>query len=159
MDTSLLAIYMNDQLAAGVVWRELARRSAQNNKETEAGQTIATVADEIAEDVATFAGIMDRLGFRKNRVKLRLAMLAERLGRLKLNGRLTSYSPLSRFTELDTLAMGIEGKKILWENLRDSASLGERLEEIDFDGLIERAGRQRDRLEPIRREAGREALA
>lgn len=159
MENSLLAIYMNDQLAAGVVWRELARRSARNNQNTESGRTIATVADEIAEDVQTFAGIMDRLGYRKNRAKLRLAVLAERVGRLKLNGRLTSYSPLSRFTELDTLVMGIEGKKILWENLRDSAELGDRLEGIDFDGLIERAGRQRERLEPIRREAGREALA
>lgn len=55
--------------------------------------------------------------------------------------------------------MGVEGKKILWENLRDSAGLGDRLEGVDFDELIARAGRQRERLEPVRRQAGREALS
>jgi hypothetical protein len=57
---------------------------------------------------------MHRLGIRINPVKIGLAVGAERLGRLKLNGRLGTYSPLSRFMELDVLAMGIEGKKLLW---------------------------------------------
>jgi hypothetical protein len=48
---------------------------------------------------------------RRNPVKVALAVGAERLGRLKPNGRLVRYSPLSRFVELDILAMGIEGKK------------------------------------------------
>ena len=69
-----------------------------------------------------------------------------------------SYSPLSRFDELDFLVMGIEGKKILWANLRDFAGLRERLPDIDFDALIERAERQRAELEPFRAEAGRAAL-
>jgi hypothetical protein len=36
------------------------------------------------------------------------------VGRVKLNGQLATYSPFSRFIELDFLAMGIEGKKLLW---------------------------------------------
>jgi len=85
-------------------------------------------------------------------------VVAERAGRLKLNGRLTSYSPLSRFAELDFLAIGIEGKKQLWQNLRDGADLATRLPDVDFDGLVERAQRQRDDIEPFRRAAGEAAL-
>ena len=153
-----LRIYMNDQLALGVGWRELARRARQQNEGTELGEALARVATGIAEDVETFEGIMDRLGLGRDRVKPLLAMVGERIGRLKLNGQLRGYSPLSRFVELDVLAMGIEGKKILWANLRDFAGLRTRLPDVDFDALIERAGRQRDELEPFRVRAGRETF-
>ena len=149
---------MNDQLALGVVWREVARRTARENRGTDYGEPLTRVCDGISEDVATFAQIMDRLGLPKNRVKTRLAVLGERVGRLKLNGRLLGYSPLSRFAELEFLAMGIDGKKILWTTLRDLTPIPERLPDVDFDHLIERAQRQRDELEPWRARAGREAF-
>jgi hypothetical protein len=159
MTNRLLGIYLNDQLAAGVLWRETARRAQRSNEGGELGASLARVATAIAEDVATFERIMDRLGVRRNPVKTALAILAERAGRLKLNGRLTSYSPLSRFVELEFLAYGIEGKKILWQNLRDCARLSERLPDVDFDELIARARSQRDEIEPFRLRAGAAALA
>lgn len=149
---------MNDQLALGVAWREVARRTARQNEGTALGEALTGVAAAIAADVETFEAIMERLGIGRDRVKTSLAAVAERFGRLKLNGQLRGYSPLSRFVELDVLAMGIEGKKILWANLRDFADLSERLPDVDFDGLIERAGRQRAALEPFRAPAGREAF-
>jgi hypothetical protein len=158
MTDRFLRIYMNDQLAAGVLWREVARRAQRNNAGTEAAEALERVARAIAEDVATFAEMMDRLGLRRSPIKPAAAIAAERVGRLKLNGRLRGYSPLSRFVELDFLAMGIEGKKILWQNLRDYARLSERLPDVDFDGLIERAQSQRDDIERQREAAGRAAL-
>jgi hypothetical protein len=158
-DHRFLRIYMNDQLAAGVLWRELARRAQRNNAGTELGTALERVARAIAEDVETFATLMDRLHLPRSRVKPAAAIAAERVGRLKPNGRLRSYSPLSRFIELDALAMGIEGKLILWQNLRDDAGLAGRVPDVDFDRLIERARRQRDELEPHRRAAGTAALA
>ena len=154
----LLAVYMNDQLALGVLWRELARRSQKSNAGTELGDVLARVATAIAEDVATFEQIMDRLAIPRRGLKPGLAVVAERLGRLKLNGRLTGYSPLSRFEELDFLRMGIDGKIVLWRSLRDLADLGLRLPEIDFDHLVERAERQRAEIKPFRAEAGRQAF-
>ena len=154
-----LSIYLNDQLALGVLWRELARRSQRNNSGTELGAALARVSAGIAEDVETFQRIMRRLGIWINPIKIGLAIGAERLGRLKLNGRLGTYSPLSRFVELDFLAMGIEGKKLLWTTLRDLAGLASRLPDVDFDGLIGRAERQRADLEPFRVRAGIDALA
>jgi len=153
-----LAIYMNDQLAAGIVWREVARRSANSNAGTQLGDAVGRVAEQIAEDVETFEQLMERLGIERSRVKSSLAMVGERVGRLKPNGRLLSYSTLSRFVELDFLAAGIEGKKILWANLRDFAQLSSRLSDVDFEHLIERAERQRAELEPFRANAGRDAF-
>jgi hypothetical protein len=158
MDNRLLGIYLNDQLAAGVLWREIARRSARSNSDNDAGAALARVADAIAEDVATFERMMERLGVRRSRVKPLLAMAGERAGRVKPNGHVLSYSPLSRFEELEFVVMGIEGKKVLWQTVRDCAGLAERLPDMDFDGLIERAQRQRDELEPHRRAAGAQAF-
>jgi hypothetical protein len=154
----LLSIYLNDQLALGVAWREMARRAQRENAGTELGEALERVAAGIAEDVETFESIMRRLGVRVSPVKPRLAVVAERMGRLKLNGRIRGYSPLSRFAELDFLVMGIEGKKVLWANLRDLAGLAERLPDVDFDALVERAARQRAELEPFHAAAGRDAL-
>jgi hypothetical protein len=57
-----LAIYLNDQLAAGVLWRELARQALRNSRDGELGTALAKVATGIAEDVETFNAIMRRLG-------------------------------------------------------------------------------------------------
>lgn len=154
----LLGIYMNDQLALGVAWRELARRAAGANRGSELGEALEDVASQIAEDVKTFEELMERLEIGRDRVKPLLATVAERAGRLKPNGQLRGYSPLSRFAELEMLVMGIEGKKILWQTLGSFAGLGVRLPDVDFDALIERAARQRQRLEPFREQAGREAF-
>ncbi|MFC4002659.1 hypothetical protein ACFS2C_04105 [Prauserella oleivorans] len=153
-----LGIYLKDQLALGVLWRELARRAERNNRGSQAGEALARVAMGIAEDVDTFRTIMRRLGVRPNPAKTAGAVAAERLGRLKLNGRLRTYSMLSRFVELEILTMGIQGKKQLWTTLRDLAGLATRLPDIDFDHLIARAERQRAELEPFRTSVGTQAF-
>jgi hypothetical protein len=154
MPDRYLAIYLNDQLALGIGWRELARRAASENRGTDAGEMLERVARGISEDVETFASIMERLNVRQSRVKTGAAVVGERLGRLKLNGRVRGYSPLSRFVELEFLAMGIDGKQLLWRTLRDLAGLRERLPDVDFDELIRRAEQQRADVEPFRAVAG-----
>ncbi|MET7998299.1 hypothetical protein ABZU76_46260 [Amycolatopsis sp. NPDC005232] len=156
--TEFLRIYLRDQFAMGITWRELARRARDNNRGTELGDALAKVAQAIAEDVRTFELIMRTLNVRPNRAKAAAAFAGERLGRLKYNGRLRSYSPLSRFLELEALAMGIEGKKILWTTLGDLAGLRERVPSIDFDDLLARADHQRNTVEPFRRQIGVEVM-
>lgn len=153
-----LGIYLKDQLALGVLWRELARRAERSNRGTPLGEALAQVARGIAEDVATFDTLMRRLGVPPSQAKIVLAMAAERLARLKPNGRLFGYAPLSRFVELEFLVMGIEGKKQLWATLGDLADLRSRLPDMDVDALIDRAQRQRDQLEPFRTAAGKTAF-
>ena len=154
----LLGIYLNDQLALGVAGRELARRAASENTGSELGAFLGRLAREVTEDVDTLEAVMQRLEIPLSRMKRPLALVAERVGRLKPNGQLRGYSPLSRFLELESLALGLDGKKLLWANLRDVGQVADRLVGVDFDALIERAARQREELEPFRVAAGRESL-
>lgn len=154
----MLGIYLNDQLAMAITWRELAYRAAQNNHGTSAQLDLKIVAEAIADDVRQFRDIMRRLSIKQSRVKKLVAVAAERGGRLKLNGRLTTFSPLSRFIELETLAMAIEAKKHVWETLADLAALDERLPDIEFDRLIHRAESQRKAIQPLRQSAAAQAF-
>jgi hypothetical protein len=83
-----------------------------------------------------------------------VAWSAEKVGRLKLNGQLTGYSPLSRLEELEILSLGVEGKLAMWRAL-DRAGVPE----ADLEILIKRAQSQRRRLERQRLDAATEALA
>ena len=66
-------------------------------------------------------GIMEDLGFGGDRLKNAGAWALEKAGRLKLNGELKSYSPLSRVVELEGLLTGITGKWGLWAALLEVA--------------------------------------
>jgi hypothetical protein len=158
-ESRFLEIYLRDQLALGMAWRELAARAARNNRRTPAGLALVEVRQDIAEDVETFEGIMRALGVAPSTSKNLLALLGERAARLKLNGRVVRYSPLSRFEELDALIIGIGGKLTLWKTLRDGAGLGPRLPGVNFETLINRARAQRSMLKPHHLQAAREALA
>ena len=153
-----LAIYLNDHLAGSTVGVELARRSLNENRGTELGDFLRELLTEIVEDRGTLLQLMERLDVASSRPKTAAAWTAEKLGRLKLNGQLGGYSPLSRLLELEGLASGIESKRCLWLALARIRERDHRLREVDLDGFAERARSQRERLEPHRLAAAADAL-
>jgi hypothetical protein len=140
----LLAIYLNDHLAGATLGVELARRLRSSNNDS---SELARLCEEIEADRETLERVAERLGIRRCRLKAAGAWGAEKLGRLKLNGQLTGYSPLSRLVELEMLYVGITGKMQLWKTLERTAS--ERLAEFDFERLAERAERQRAAVDEL----------
>jgi hypothetical protein len=156
MDRKLLGIYLNDHLAGSVVGSRLARRIAQHNEGNHYGSEAARLAEEIEEDKATLEELMERLGVRQKKARLAIAAVTEMASRLKPNGRLIGYSPLSRVVELEGLTVGVTGKLELWQSLK---ATGERVDGIDADELIRRAESQRDRVADLRLQAAREAFS
>ncbi len=154
---SKLGIYLNDHHAASVAAVQLARRAAQSNQGTGYGEMLANLAEEIEEDRQALRLIMQRLGVRADPTKAAVAWSAEKLGRLKLNGQLTGYSPLSRLVELEILSLGVEGKLGMWRALGRAVDHG--VPEAELEPLIKRARSQRRRLERYRLEAAAEALS
>ena len=153
----LLAIYLNDHLAGAALGVELARRLRSSNRgDAEFGEPLARICAEIEADRETLIRVMERLGVERKNLKPTLAVVGERIGRLKLNGQLRGYSPLSRVLELEVLASGIGGKMQLWNALEQS--YGERLDGIDFHALAERADRQGQQVEDLHLAATQRAL-
>jgi hypothetical protein len=152
-----LAIYLNDHLAGATLGVELARRLRSSNQDDpEMSAPLAQLCAEIEADYQTLGQLMERLDVSRDPVKPVLAKVAERLGRLKLNGQILGYSPLSRVLELELLSGLVGGKMQLWNALEQS--FGESLDGFDFHALAARADSQGQRLEDLHLAAAQRAL-
>lgn len=157
LSSNLIAIYLNDHLAGATGGVELVRRAAGSNEGTELGAFLERLSTEIHSDRESLIEAMDLLGVDRDHVKVTGGWLAEKAGRLKLNGQVLGYSPLSRVVELEGLNLGINGKLGLWQSLRQANA--SELADFDLDRLIERAEAQLAELEPFRRDAAADAFA
>src|SRR2546423_12490282 len=128
MNNRYLPTYLNDHLAGAVAATDLSKRAASSNEDNEYGPFLDEMHHEIAEDKAALESLMDHLGVKKDPIKTTAAHIAERIGRLKPNAHLTSYSPLSRVIELEGLSLGVTGKLALWKALRSLAATDDRLD-------------------------------
>lgn len=154
MADSLLPIYLNDHLAGSTVGIELARRASRSNRESpEFGAPLERICEEIEADKVSLEEVMTALDVRRDRVKPIGAWVAEKLGRLKPNGQLHGYSPLSRVIELEGLYLGISGKLRLWSLLSERTDAA--LKEFDLPRLAARAERQRAEVESLQSAAAK----
>jgi hypothetical protein len=159
VNEKLLRIYLQDHHAGSTTGLELARRIHGSNKGNEYGQVMAKVVDDIAADRKALESVMGELGFGADKIKDIGAWALEKAGRLKLNGQITGYSPLSRVVELEGLVTGVTGKISLWVALLQIAPEEPRLDAARLERLRERGESQRSTVEELRERAAREAFS
>jgi hypothetical protein len=157
--TRPLHIYLQDHLAGSTFGLRLAERCWRSNAGTEFAEPLAELVAEIAEDRRTLLALMREVGATPSRTKVAAAWAAEKARHLKPNGKFFEYTPLDRELELESLAMGITGKRALWLLLEDLSTHGHAVGSHDFAALAERAAGQFARVEELRIAAGRIAFA
>jgi hypothetical protein len=156
--TEPLAIYLRDHRAGATAGSNIAQRAAEENEGTPYGLFLSRISEEIDEDVGVLEQIMGRLDVTPNLLKNAGANIGEKLGRFKMNGQITGYSPLSRLLEIEGLRAGVQGKLSLWQGLREVAADYEALDEAELDELVARAETQLEGLREQHRLAVREAF-
>lgn len=154
----LLGIYVQDHLAGAMVGLNVAKRALSENQDNDFGAVLRDLTTAIEQDRRTLIRIAASLGIGRDRIKETLAWLLEKAGRLKLNGQLTGYSPLSRVVELEGLMTGITGKLGLWRVLERVAEVDDRLDRAEIEELIARAEHQREQVERERLRAAEVAF-
>ena len=155
----LLGTYLNDHPAGSTTGRELARRAAANNRSSPLGEFLRELAREIDEDRDTLLTLMRELDVRVDRLKVLGGWTLEKVARLKPNGKLLGYSPLSRLLELEGLTLGVRGKLALWRALSEIQIEQPALAAAGLTALEDRAERQLSQSERSCREAAAEALS
>jgi hypothetical protein len=153
-----LSVYLNDHLGGSAGGVELARRLASANKSTDYGLPLADIAGQIEEDIASLRDVMERLGVEEDRIKQAGGWAMEKVGRLKLNGQLLGYSPLSRLVELEGLLLGVTGKQAMWQVMQLNFGQDARLAGVNLGALFVRARDQRRTLDKLRNQAAAEAF-
>ena len=146
MTSRLLRIYLQDHHAASAGGVALAGRALGPHH---------SLSEQIARDRVALERVMQQLSTSPSAPKVWMVRMLERVGRLKLNGRLFKRSPLSSLVELETLVVGVRGKEALWTALQRAHVS---LHGVNLDELVESARAQGIELEKLRLSAATRAF-
>ncbi len=142
-----LRIFLRDHLALVHGGISLVRRALGPNRDNAVGRLLAPLHLELLEDGALLRDVGHAVGVTPSPVKMFGAWMAERAGRLKLNGRLRGYSPLSRVVELEGLVLLCAARESMWRILERHARLDPRLDVVNYPLRADFAARRRADLE------------
>ena len=154
----LLETYLNDHLAGATAGVDLAREIASDTEGTPVAAVMRQLADDIEADRTVLEGLITSLDFEQHTVKQAAAWMAEKMSRLRLNRVSAGSHELALLMSLETLSMGVEGKRCLWQALEEIAPKEPAVAAVDLPRLVKRAVAQQELLETYRRAVAPAAL-
>lgn len=157
MDTELQR-YLNDHLAGSAGAVGLIQTLADNAVDPEEELFFASLKEKVEEDRLQLKDLISLLGKNSSTLLEAAGNLTEKAGRLKLMWEGLEPGQLGRFEAIEMLAVGIQGKRLLWVVLGELAPWIPEWSGIDFAGRELEAIAQRDAVESRRIEAGLNGL-
>jgi len=135
VDVDLLKTYVDDHVTGATAVVNRVQRMARAYSDPDLSSTMSRFVKELTLEREWLLRLMRRHDLRPSPWKRAAARVGERVGRLKLNGRLIRQSPLSPLLELELLAAGLRGKRSAWRTLREwSVELA--IDPDELDGLL-----------------------
>lgn len=153
-----LATYLNDHLAGSVVALELLEHLETEHAGKSLERFFADLRGDVAQDAEQLEALMERLGVARSRTRQASAWLSEKVAQVKLWVDDPHGGEFRLLQALEFLALGIEGKKSLWDTLAAVADDEPRLRGLDYARLTQRAAEQKATVERERIAAARRAL-
>jgi hypothetical protein len=140
-----LQTYLNDHLAGSVGALEMLDHHIASLESPEMRTFLARLREEIGEDQNELKELLHRVNGRESDLRKAGAWLVEKLGRSKLQGE---ENDLGFMQMLETLSLGILGKRAMWRTLAAAMRGGvAELRGVDYPRLEARAGEQFARVE------------
>ena len=137
---------------------ELIDHLIESRTDTPLAATLADVRAEIRADQKVLQGVLEGLGEPESMIRKAAGWLAEKAARVKLSGSGLEDDSLELLEALETLGMGIEGKRGLWRALSEVARDLPSAIAVDFAQMERRAEAQRAIVERERLAVARQAL-
>jgi hypothetical protein len=150
MAEKAIEIYLNDHLGGATLGSDLARQILEQSQPGPLRDAMANLVPEIEQDRETLLALMDALEVSRNPVKQVAGWLAEKASRVKFSGATSAEPDAGILLALETLRLGVAGKRCLWLALAQSCGGLTSLAGFDFDALAERAAAQERTLEEQR---------
>jgi hypothetical protein len=150
----LLRAYIADHLQLMRSGQELAERVGGRERDPRLTGLMERASAELRHQQALAVAFLRQLGASPPRLRLAIGTVAERVGRLKPNGRLLRASPLAPVFELEMLEAMLQSAAGFWRALEAAGVADDEL-------VAARAGAAEELLEPLealRRELGARAL-
>lgn len=146
MDRRLFGLYLADHLAGTTVGLERMERMTRAYRDTPFHAELAEVTEQLRGERELLRELMDGLGVHRRRYRQLLAWTGEKVGRLKLNGRVVEQSPMTGVFEAEVARSVVLGKLGGWQTLREHAD-ETGLDPAQLDELIDQADQQLEMLE------------
>jgi hypothetical protein len=153
-----LSSYLNDHLAGSVGALELLDRLVDIYQGKPLERFFRELRDEIDADQETLKELIAKLGEKESAVRKAGAWIVEKLSRAKIQLSETHEGEMGLFLALESLALGITGKRLLWRALASASETAPRLRGPDYATLEKRAIEQHDRVEAKRMEVARDVF-
>jgi hypothetical protein len=157
MDPDLLR-YLNDHLAGAAGAVDLIRSLAKTAEDSEDHRFFTELEAKVEKDRALLDKMIAVLGHDGSAILQAAGHLTAKASRLKLRWEGLEPGELGRFEAMEMLALGIQGKRLLWRMAAELVRWIPEWSGIDFRGLEQEAIAQRDTVEALRLRAGRAAL-
>ena len=153
-----IEVYLKDHYAGGIAALELLEHTIEAHAGTPLAAFFAELRGDIKADHDQLHNLMTALGVADSDARNAGAWLAEKFSRAKLGFSGGEVSGLRLLQTLESLALGITGKRLLWRALHAIRQSSPVLQNENFEHLEQRAVEQSDRVEIKRLEAARAVL-
>lgn len=140
-------VYLNDHLGGATLGSDLAGQIRDQAEGTPLEAVMTPLAAEIEEDRQALQDLMDALGVSRNPVKQVTGWVAEKASRVKFSGASSGEGEQSLMMAIESLRLGVAGKKCLWMALMEVRAGYEPLASADLEALVARAAAQETTLE------------
>lgn len=151
LDEPALATYLQAHEAGSRAAEGMAKQLIERNDvEGDARAFLRTFIVEIRVERAHLTSLLERLARDESlmhRGFQAAAMVAD------MAGRVAAMASPKPFSELEALAVGVWGKRLLWGALIELSVIDERIAELPLDALTEQAERQEVELLRLRSDA------
>ncbi len=137
---------------------ELIEHMSKAHVDDALGSFFSQLLEDVKADHDQLHNLMSALGFDESGVKNAGAWMAEKVGRAKLGFSAGEDAKLRLLQSLESLYMGITGKRLLWSALDAVKNLSPVLQKTDFERLEMRALEQAGKIDRKRLETAREGL-
>jgi hypothetical protein len=158
MSEAHLAVYLHDHRAGAVAAVELLTHLERVHAGTPIAPFAAALRTEIEADVRELEGLMSLAGISPSVARNAAAWITAKFAELKVRIDDPTDGALRLLESLDTLALGIDGKRALWMALAAVTDQIAALSGVDYARLTRRAETQRGVVEVQRVSAARAAL-
>lgn len=145
--TQSLHTYLHDHAAGARYAVQLLTALRDHHAGTSIGDFAADQLQQIQEDLKTLESLAEHIGAGGFQTKELAGWLAEKFSGLKLS---PIEKPFHTFEALESLSLGILGKRALWTALASVARSNPGLNALDFDSLLQRAEVQHAATESVR---------
>lgn len=153
-----LTRYINDHLAGSSGALLLVDEIAKQHDDPEAADFFTSLNGKIREDRKVLEGLLEMIDAQPSAIMKAAGGIAARVGGIKLMWEKVKPGELGMFEALEMLALGIQGKRLLWIVMRELQPWFPEWKRFNFQELELEALAQRDQVEEWRIRAAKDSL-